>query len=264
MGIKTLKIVCLGLLGTGVLFVAGCGGSNINVARLSDADRAVVEQVVKKLEPMIAQRRSQGDIAALSFEELYLPLNGEERAFLRQFQNLDTRLLNITIPYQGIPSKTPDLVVIKGQMMKLAENKTQEIPPQFLPRDVYNAYMAMTAAMKKDIGRMLYVESGYRSAAYQLYLFVFYLKNHDYSIRETARFAAWPGYSEHGQPIHQAVDFVNERGIDGQNDPAAFEALEEYQWMLRHAERYGFKLSYPHGSKMAFEPWHWHYSSVSQ
>lgn len=261
MRIKTLKTICLGLLG--VLLFAGCG-SNINVVKLSDTDRAMVVRVVKRLEPMIEQRRSQGDIAALSFEELYRPLDSEERAFLRRFQNLDTRLLNITIPYQGIPSKTPDLVVIKGQMMKLAENKTQEIPPQFLPRGVYDAYTAMTTAMKKDLGKTLYVESGYRSAAYQLYLFVFYLKNHDYSIRETARFVAWPGYSEHGQPAHQAIDFVNEWGIDGQSAPAAFEVLEEYQWMLRHAGQYGFILSYPRGSKMTFEPWHWHYSSVSQ
>jgi LAS superfamily LD-carboxypeptidase LdcB len=251
------------LLTAGVLCITGCG-SGIDVVNLSDPDKVMVERVVKRLEPMIEQRRSQGDIAALSFGELYSPLNGEARAFLRRFQNLDTKLLNITIPYQGIPSKTPDLVVIKGQIMKLAENETQEIPPQFLPRDVYNAYMAMTAAMKKDIGKILYVESGYRSAAYQLYLFVFYLRNHDYSIRETARFVAWPGYSEHGWPAHQAIDFVSERGIDGQGDPAAFEVLEEYQWMLRHAGQYGFKLSYPRSSKMAFEPWHWHYSPVSK
>jgi LAS superfamily LD-carboxypeptidase LdcB len=263
LGIKTLKIACLGLLAVGALLVAGCG-SSINVVKLSDTDGAMVEQVVKRLEPMIAQRRSRGDIAALTFEELYRPLDGEERAFLRHFQNLDTRLLNITIPYQGIPSKTPDLVVIKGQIMKLAGNETQEIPSQFLPRDVYDAYSAMMAAMKKDIGKTLYIESGYRSAAYQLYLFVFYLKNHGYSIRETARFVAWPGYSEHGQPVHQAIDFVNEWGIDGQDDPAVFEALEEYQWMLRHAGPYGFKLSYPRSSKMAFEPWHWYYSPVSQ
>jgi LAS superfamily LD-carboxypeptidase LdcB len=263
LGIKTLKIACLELLGAGVLFIAGCG-SNINIVKPSNPDKVMVEQVVKRLEPMIEQRRSQGDIAALTFEELYSPLNGDERVFLRRFQNLDTRLLNITIPYQGIPSKTSDLVVIKSQIMKLAENETQEIPPQFLPRNVYNAYTAMMAAMKKNIGKTLYVESGYRSAAYQLYLFVFYLKNHDYSIRETARFVAWPGYSEHGQPAHQAIDFVNEQGIDGQSNPAAFEALEEYQWMLRHAGQYRFTLSYPQGSKMAFEPWHWHYNSVSQ
>jgi LAS superfamily LD-carboxypeptidase LdcB len=258
MGIKTLKIACLGLLAAGVLLVAGCGGGNIDVVRLSEPDKVMVE----RLEPMIEQRRGQGDIAALTFEELYSPLDSQEQTFLRHFQNLDTELLNITIPYQDIPSKTPDLVIIKGQIMKLAENETQEIPPQFLPREVYNAYTAMMTAMKKDVGKTLYVESGYRSAAYQLYLFVFYLKNHDYSIRETARFVAWPGYSEHGHPGHQAIDFFNEQGIDGQGDPAAFETLEEYQWMLRHAGQYGFNLSYPRGSKMAFEPWHWHYSPV--
>jgi LAS superfamily LD-carboxypeptidase LdcB len=251
------------LLAAGVLLVPGCG-SSINVVNLSDSDKAMVERVVKRLEPMIEQRRSQGDIAVLTFEELYVPLDGEEKAFLQRFQNLDTKRLNLSIPYQGIPSMAPELIAIRGQMMKTAENKTQEIPSQFLPREVYDAYAAMMTAMKKDIGKVLYVESGYRSAAYQLYLFVFYLKNHDYSIHETARFVAWPGYSEHGQPTHQAIDFVNEQGVDGQGDPAVFEALEEYQWMLRHAGQYKFTLSYPRGSKMAFEPWHWHYHSVPQ
>ena len=40
------------------------------------------------------------------------------------------------------------------------------------------------------------------------------LKNHSYSIRETAKFVALPGYSEHGDPNHQAIDFINENGVN--------------------------------------------------
>jgi LAS superfamily LD-carboxypeptidase LdcB len=234
-------------------------GQEINVVRLSNADRTMVERVLERVAPLIAERRQKSNLATLSLEELYVPLNQDEQRFLKRFWAIDPNLLELTIPYQGIPQKIPELVVIRGQIMKIAENKTQTIPPQFLSKEVHEAYQAMTAAMKKDLGKTLYVESGYRSAAYQLYLFLSYLKNHQYSIRETTRFSAWPGYSEHGWPQRQAIDFVNEQGIDGQDNPKLFEGLEEYQWLLKNAGRYGFEMSYPKDSKMAFEPWHWRF-----
>jgi LAS superfamily LD-carboxypeptidase LdcB len=234
-------------------------GQEINVVRLSNADRTMVERVLERVAPLIAERRQKSNLATLSLEELYVPLNQDEQRFLKRFWAIDPNLLELTIPYQGIPQKVPELIVIRGQIMKIAENKTQTIPPQFLSKEVHEAYQAMTAAMKKDLGKTLYVESGYRSAAYQLYLFLSYLKNHQYSIRETTRFSAWPGYSEHGWPQRQAIDFVNEQGIDGQDNPKLFEGLEEYQWLLKNAGRYGFEMSYPKDSKMAFEPWHWRF-----
>jgi LAS superfamily LD-carboxypeptidase LdcB len=234
-------------------------GQEINVVRLSNADRTMVERVLERVAPLIAERRQKSNLATLSLEELYVPLNQDEQRFLKRFWAIDPNLLELTIPYQGIPQKVPELIVIRGQIMKIAENKTQTIPPQFLSKEVHEAYQAMTAAMKKDLGKTLYVESGYRSAAYQLYLFLSYLKNHQYSIRETTRFSAWPGYSEHGWPQRQAIDFVNEQGIDGQDNPKLFEGLEEYQWLLKNAGQYGFEMSYPKDSKMAFEPWHWRF-----
>jgi LAS superfamily LD-carboxypeptidase LdcB len=278
-----MKMTCLKLAGLWLVIVAEClaQGKNpadvntlsvenpvivqeINVARLSDADRAMVERVLGDLSPLILERRQKSNLATLTFEELYAPLDEDEKVFLKRFQSIDPNLLELSIPFQGIPQEAPELVVIKGQKVKPAKGKAWTIPPQFLPKDVHEAYEAMMAAMKKDIGRTLYVESGYRSAAYQLYLFISYLKNHQYSIRETTRFSAWPGYSEHGWPEHQAIDFTNEQGINGHYNTAAFEALEEYQWLLKNAGDYGFELSYPKESKMTFEPWHWRYNKMIQ
>jgi LAS superfamily LD-carboxypeptidase LdcB len=237
-------------------------GQEINVERLSDADRAMVQRVLEKLLPLITERRQKSNLATLVFEELYAPLDEEEKDFLKRFQAIDPNLLDLTIPYQGIPRETPELIIIKGQKVRPAKGKAWTIPPQFLPKEVHEAYQALTSAIKKDIGKTLYVESGYRSAAYQLYLFISYLKNHKYSVRETTRFSAWPGYSEHGWPPRQAIDFTNEHGINGHYNTAAFEALEEYQWLLKNAGQYGFELSYPKDSKMAFEPWHWRYNKI--
>jgi len=94
-----------------------------------------------------------------------------------------------------------------------------------------------------------------------LYLLVYYLQNHDYSIRETTKFVALPGYSEHGAPKFQAVDFINADGINGENNPQEFEDLPEYRWLVKNARRFGFVLSYPKksGTGITYEPWHWRY-----
>ncbi len=81
-----------------------------------------------------------------------------------------------------------------------------------------------------------------------------------YSIRETVKYVALPGFSEHGAPSHQALDFINPDGINGEDNPAEFEALPEYAWLVKNAKRFGFTLSYPKaaaGTGITYEPWHW-------
>ena len=46
----------------------------------------------------------------------------------------------------------------------------------------------MMASMKHDIGKRLYIDSGYRSPGYQAYLFIKYLiTEHNYSLLESAQ-----------------------------------------------------------------------------
>jgi len=247
-----IAAVCMG-------FLYGCTAGRINIAALSPEDRQHVESIIDRLGPMIQQRRIQEDLAALTFEDLFVPLDKKQKSFLRRFLNLDVRRLQLTIPYQGIPTQTPDFIALRGQTITRTDGRTEELPVQFLPIPVYEAFSAMVSQMKQDIGAGIYVESGYRPAAYQLYLFLVYLKNHEYSVLKTARFAAWPGYSEHGWPQHQAIDIITEQGINGQDNPEEMTATKQYQWMLENAGRFGFEMSYPEGSAMAFEPWHWRY-----
>ena len=149
---------------------------------------------------------------------------------------------------------------LNGQKIRV-KGKAYEMPPQFVSPQIFQVYQFMIRAMEQDIGKKLFVESGYRSSAHQLYLFVYYLKNHDYSIRETAKWVALPGYSEHGDPEHLAIDFINAEGINGEENATEFEALPEYQWLLKNAGRFGFVLSYPKnaGVGITYEPWHWRY-----
>ncbi len=247
--------------------------ANFNFDRLSEDDIKSVKNLIKKLEPFIHQRDKTKDLAKLTFDELYSPLTVPEQAFLKSFQDLDAKALGVKIPFRQIATGKEDLVLIVGQKVKVrddphkkdsaAQHKKgkdrRELAPQFLPRDVYAKYSAMMDAMKKDVGKKLLVESGYRSSAYQLYLFVYYLQNHKYSIRETVKYVALPGYSEHGAPAFQAIDFINEDGINGEDNPSEFDVLPEFIWLKKNAHKFGFVLSYPQNGPVGitYEPWHW-------
>jgi LAS superfamily LD-carboxypeptidase LdcB len=243
-----------------VFALTACAPVTLDLNRLSDKDVKRAQDLLVKLAPLIKERQDRGNISTLTFDELYAPLDAQDRAFLEAFKKLNARELNVRIPFRGIATGKEELVVIKGQMVKV-QGEAKELPPQFLPPDVFNAYTAMMAQMRKDLGRRLYVESGYRSSAYQLYLLVFYLSNHAYSLRETVKFVALPGYSEHGSPAHQALDFINENGINGEDNPKEFEDLPENAWLLKNAARFGFVLSYPKNSRdgITYEPWHWRF-----
>ncbi len=246
---------------------------SLDFERLSDEDIAMRKQVIEKLEPLIRKRDGEKNLSRLTFEELYEPLNKEEREFMEKFRNIPAKEVGVRIPWRGIATGKEDLVIIKGQKVKekvRVKNpdgtrktviRTRTIPPQFLPPNVYKQYEKMMLAMEKSIGKRLYVDSGYRSSAYQLYLFVYFLKNHDFSVRETVKFVALPGYSEHGSPKYQAIDFINEDGIDGDPNVKEFKALPENTWLHAHAREYGFVLSYPkdRGTGTTYEPWHWRY-----
>lgn len=71
-------------------------------------------------------------------------------------------------------------------------------------------------------------------------------------------FSADQGYSEH--QLGSTVDFTTaETGADLE----AIEETQQYRWLLQHAHKYGFILSYPRGNAyFQFEPWHWRFVGV--
>ncbi len=219
-----------------------------------------VKGILKALDPLVEEKKKKGTAPLLSFEDLYAVLNSGQIVFLEEVRRVDPLALAGSSQRRPPPSGHDQFVRIDKQVV-LKEGKPVVLDPQYLPVPVYDAYVRMMEAMEKDLGKPLLVESGYRSPAYQLYLFLFYLKNHNYSIRETNRFVALPGCSEHGSPSFQAIDFITPRGINGEDHPEEFEELQEYGWLRARAQEFGFHLSYPRGGPSAFEPWHWHWEA---
>ena len=245
-------------LGAAGLFVASSAEA-LNVDRLEPPEQTLLQSTLQHLEPVITAKKPDGTANILTWDALRDPLTEEERAFLGRFRALKAEALGSTSHHFG-EADASDLEPV-GPQQAFKDGAPAPLDPQFLPRPVREAYEAMMQAMRRDLGKTLLVESGYRSPAYQLYLFLFYLPKHGYSIRETNRFVALPGYSEHGNPERQAIDFINEDGVNGEDHPEQFEALPEYRWLQQHAKAFGFFLSYPRDNAYhtSFEPWHWHY-----
>lgn len=196
----------------------------------------------------------------VDFDSLLNELSFIQRNFALSIFSIEPRVLGFKGPFYSM-DKPGELVML--QSVELTQERETGI--QYLPRHVYEDYVKMMDTMADQVGRRLYVDSGYRSPGRQAYLFFYYLvKSNDYSLRENAKWIAMPGYSEHGHPINTAVDFTSMEGINGfsGNQTAAdFVKLEEYRWLLENAAQFNFYLSYPENNQygVAFEPWHWHW-----
>jgi LAS superfamily LD-carboxypeptidase LdcB len=186
-------------------------------------------------------------------------LNLAERKFTNRILNVNPEKLGAKSPFfsREIPN---NLVKTAEKEMRLGE---VDVNICFLPKPVYDDFIKMNEQMKNDIGKELYVESGYRSPGYQAYLFLFYFPENGYSLKENVKWLTFPGHSEHNS-INTAVDFINQDGIsgeDGEQKPEDFTSLQEYKWLEANAGKYNFYLSYPPNNQfgISFEPWHWHW-----
>jgi D-alanyl-D-alanine carboxypeptidase len=126
--------------------------------------------------------------------------------------------------------------------------------PLWLASGAARAWQQMQSAARRD-AVLLEAISGYRGHDYQLGIFQRKLAR-GLSIDEILQVNAAPGYSEHHSGC--ALD------ISSLGEPAAEESFENsaaFDWLMTHAEQFGFRLSYPrdnpHG--IVYEPWHWYY-----
>lgn len=79
------------------------------------------------------------------------------------------------------------------------------------------------------------------------------------SIDQILSVSAPPGYSEHhsGRAVDVTTEGVRPLEVE-------FEGTAAFAWLARHAERFGFFLSYPRRNRYgyAYEPWHWCFKEV--
>ncbi|MEG0978712.1 MAG: M15 family metallopeptidase [Oscillospiraceae bacterium] len=161
--------------------------------------------------------------------------------------------------------KLPAGYVPKTQKITLSSKdprQTEKALAQTLDTRVAAEYQKMYDAAAKQ-GIYLTPYSGYRSIEFQAQIFENYIninKKKGYSLEEAKYQASQtvlpPGTSEHNMGI--AMDIVNTKN--------EFEKSEEYKWLDKNAQNFGFILRYPKDkvnvTKIIYEPWHWRYVGV--
>ena len=130
-----------------------------------------------------------------------------------------------------------------------------------------DAFLALQNAAATD-GVTVWMQSGYRSVAYQTKLYerkTQYYRDKGYD-EATAREKAAaivnpPGYSEHNCGLAADLNSPEHTGLD-----EGFENTAAFRWLCAHAGEYGFILRYPKGAEdkteITYEPWHWRYVGV--
>ncbi len=238
--------------------------SKLNLTKLSPAEHKLVDSILAKTESKLAQMSAHGiNPNWLELDQLTSGLSWNKKMLIEKILKLKPSDLNVKTPKQPEESAKVPYKEIKDQPITRL-GKPLHFSPVLVSVPTYEKYEAMMLAMEKDLGKRLYIESGHRSRGYHLYNFMKYLREHDYSLLETGKLNALPGYSEHNLLVYHAIDLINAEGINGEPRVEDYENLPEHQWMLKHAKEYGFTLSYPRDNPwgISFEPWHWRLTEI--
>jgi LAS superfamily LD-carboxypeptidase LdcB len=255
---KALKPLLKGLFVSAVLIAAvhDSWGKELK-SDFSFHDQKTIVSILRTLGPLIKDQQTTGRAPLLAWSELIQPLDHKQRNIIQHL-----RRYSDAGDDDNDPTRSP-LVRLDNQSI-FKNGLTKVIPPQYVTQAVYDAYTRMNQSMQNDLNTTLKIESGYRSPAYQLYLFLSHLPRYRFNMAATKRHVALPGQSEHGSLRNPAIDFINAAGINGEDNPRNFRLLSEYRWMSLNAHHYGFELSFPEATTVsAFEPWHWRHCQSS-
>ena len=216
----------------------------------------IIKSILKKLEG----NKKKKEFRIISFNEFFSFLNTSENDFITKLLKIKLLDFGFKGKYYGFQEVPDDLIEIPDQQYKI-NHEIKKIETQYLPKKVYNAYMKLNQSLYMDKNKTLLILSGYRSPAYQLFVFLWYLKYYKFDFAKTIKRAAIPGYSEHSFSEKQAIDFITEDGSPTEENPTDFEKTTEYQWLLKNANRFHFYETNPRNNTLGtmFEPWHWSY-----
>lgn len=255
---KKIILIVAGLLAILTLILAPAF-SKLNLEKLSPAEQQQVDSILAKTELKLKHMKSRGiNPNRLELYGLKSGLAWKERLLIGKILRLKPANLGTKTPFQPLEQTEVAFKEIKNQPV-IQNGKPLVFLEPIVSLPTFEKYEAMMVAMEKEIGKRLYIESGHRSRGYHLYNFIKYLREHKYSLFETGKLNALPGYSEHNLRTYHAIDLINKEGINGEPKVEDYENLPEHQWMIKHAGEYGFTLSYPRNNSLgiSFEPWHW-------
>ena len=195
-----------------------------------------------------ARAATQFPAQALSLPVLAAPASPVDASLLRASRSRPLgRLEVLATPIPPVPDwplpdcfeQRPAAVVSNGRLPDSALCALADGSGERLRADAAQAWTRLAAAYPRDLGAAPCVIDGYRTLAEQQVL-----------RRTKPRFAARPGFSEHGWGL--AVDLGC--GVTSSGSPQS-------AWLRKHAGSYGWfhpDWAVPGGSRP--EPWHWEYT----
>jgi zinc D-Ala-D-Ala carboxypeptidase len=126
-----------------------------------------------------------------------------------------------------------------------------------LRKSAAQAYQAMNAEAQAA-GITLVPLSAFRSVQEQEEVFFGVKQERSQTVRERAGVSAPPGYSEHHTGY--AID-LGDGAASASNLSTDFENTEAFKWLVAHAPKHNFELSFPKNNAQGvnYEPWHWRY-----
>lgn len=182
------------------------------------------------------------------------PISQQELNYTEHIAEIN-RTLGVPADYAQTRGLTLQPEAAKSELHLITED--WDIHPVRLYEPAANAWFRLNAAAAADRVELLPL-SGFRSVSRQLDIFRRKLAA-GVSITEILKVNAAPGYSEHH--TGRALD------LSTPGEPAFLETFGRtpaFEWLMRHADEFGFRLSYPrdnpHG--ISFEPWHWRWYGV--
>lgn len=135
----------------------------------------------------------------------------------------------------------------------------------FLRKEVYKAFRQMWRAARKD-GVDLTIVSAFRSYDYQRGIWLRKWKASSLASEERVahimRYSSMPGISRHHWGTDLDLNSLNNSYFEEGS------GLKTYQWLLTHAQEYGFFQPYTARSSFrdsgyAMEKWHWSYHPLA-
>lgn len=224
----------------------------------SKPERQATQEIINEVTNQIS---TDPRVANISFATLHNMVSPSASALITKLRQLSEQDYGVKRPAVEANS-AGNLIVVDGQSYQLL-GESIKIPPRLVPQEAYQSFLSLNQALEKELGQKLVIQSGYRSPAYQLFVFLFQLRENGWNMKKVLKSVALPGYSEHSNTQKQALDLRAESFI-GPKDKYNFSRTPEYGWLQENAHRFGFSLSYPkeNNTNTRFEPWHWQYTQI--
>jgi LAS superfamily LD-carboxypeptidase LdcB len=200
--------------------------------------------------------------AISTFDDIWRATSPKQQSLVNKVISVNPTAFGIReqkLPNEPVPK---DIIKIgRAEVDLVGEAKLNKL--QYLPRPVFLAFNDMRKNFKADHPkRDLLIESGYRSPAFQVVIFIYiFAKVYNFDIAQTLKRVSLPYYSQHGLVNQTAVDIMNLEGSPSDESPQDFRNTIEYLWLKSHAHTYNFNESHPihDPTGIMWEPWHWQY-----